>query len=143
MPVSLVPAKLHDAWFVVPAEAVQEILGEQSWVPIVGAPPEMPGVIAWRGRAVAVVDLAPLGAGTALTSGASRRRTVIVAVEDTTLALPVEAVREVQELPDSAVRPAQLTRLRHSTMEVELDGVPMPLIDLRDLLRVLAPPTAA
>jgi hypothetical protein len=46
-------------------------------------------------------------------------------------------------VPDDAVRPAQLTRLRHSTMEVELDGVPMPLIDLADLLRVLAPPNAA
>src|SRR5262245_38502889 len=112
MALSVVPAKLHDAWFVVPAAAVQEILGEQRWVPIVGAPPEMPGVVAWRGRAVAVVDLAALGGGETLAAGgAARRRTVIVTVEDTTLALPVEGVREVQEVPDDAVRPAQLTRL--------------------------------
>jgi chemotaxis signal transduction protein len=143
MAYAIVPAKLHDAWFVVPATAVQEILGEQRWVPIVGAPPEMPGVIAWRGRAVAVVDFGPLGVGAAMAAGESRRRTIVVSVDDTTLALPVEGVREVQEVPDDAVRPAQLTRLRHSTMEVELDGVPMPLIDLADLLRVLAPPDAA
>jgi chemotaxis signal transduction protein len=139
MTLSIVPAKLHDAWFVVRASAVQEILGEQRWVPIVGAPAEMPGVIAWRGRAVALVDLGPLGGGAALAAGEARRRTVIVSVEETTLALPVEGVREVQEVPDEAVRPAQLTRLRYSTLEVELDGVPMPLIDLADLLRELAP----
>jgi chemotaxis signal transduction protein len=75
-------------------------------------------------------------------AGETRRRTVIVNVDDATLALPVEGVREVQELPDSALRPAQLTRLRHSTMEVELDGVPMPLVDLADVLRVLAPAAA-
>ena len=143
MTMSVVPAKLHDVWFVVPANAVQEILGEQRWVPIVGAPPEMPGVVAWRGRAVAVLDLGPLSGSAALSAGESRRRTVIVNVEDATLALPVEGVREVQEVPDEAVRPSHLTRLRHSTMEVELDGVPMPLIDLADLLRVVAPPTAA
>ncbi|HEY1585185.1 MAG TPA: chemotaxis protein CheW [Polyangia bacterium] len=140
MPLSFVPAKVHDAWFVVPANSVQEILGEQRWVPIVGAPAEMPGVIAWRGRAVAVVDLGPLGGTAAMAAGEGRRRTVIVNVDDTALALPVEGVREVQEVPDEAVRPATLTRLRHATMEVELDGVPMPLIDLADLLRVLAPP---
>ena len=143
MSVGVVPAKLHDVWFVVPASAVQEILGEQRWVPIAGAPAEMPGVIAWRGRAVALVDLAALGGGAALPPGTSRRRTVLVNVEDTTLALPVEGVREVQEVPDEAVRPAQLTRFRHSKLEVDLDGVPMPLIDLLDLLRELAPPTAA
>jgi chemotaxis signal transduction protein len=143
MSISVVPAKLHDVWFVVAASAVQEILGEQRWVPIVGAPAEMPGVIAWRGRAVAVLDLGPLSGSAAMTAGESRRRTVIVNVEDATLALPVEGVREVQEVPDDAVRPAHLTRLRHATMEVELDGVPMPLIDLADLLRVLAPPMAA
>jgi len=143
MTMSVVPAKLHDVWFVVPAAAVQEILGEQRWVPIIGAPVEMPGVIAWRGRAVAVLDLGPLSGSAAMNVGESRRRTVIVNVEDATLALPVEGVREVQEVADDAVRPAHLTRLRHSTMEVELDGVPMPLIDLPDLLRVLAPATEA
>jgi chemotaxis signal transduction protein len=142
MTISVVPAKLHDVWFVVPASAVQEILGEQRWVPIVGAPAEMPGVIAWRGRAVAVLDLGPLSGSAAMVAGEKRRRTVIVNVEDATLALPVEGVREVQEVADDAVRPANLTRLRHATMEVELDGVPMPLIDLADLLRVLAPATA-
>jgi len=141
MTISVVPAKLHDVWFVVPASAVQEILGEQRWVPIAGAPSEMPGVIAWRGRAVAVVDLGPLSGGSAMAVGEPRRRTVIVNVEDATLALPVEGVREVQELPEEALRPAHLTRLRHATMEVELDGVPMPLVDLADLLRVLAPAT--
>ena len=143
MSVGVVPAKLHDVWFVVPASAVQEILGEQRWVPIAGAPAEMPGVIAWRGRAVAVVDLAALGGGAALPPGTSRRRTVLVNVEDTTLALPVEGVREVQEVPDEAVRKAQLTRLRHAAMEVELDGVPMPIIELGELLRTLAPAPAA
>lgn len=143
MSLSIVPAKLHDVWFAVPASAVLEILGEQRWVPIVGAPAEMPGVIAWRGRAVAVLDLGPLGGGASLVVGETRRRTVVVGVGDATLALPVEGVREVQELPDTAMRPAHLTRLRHATMEVELDGVPMPLLDLGDVLRTLAPASSA
>lgn len=143
MSIGVVPAKLQDTWIVVRASAVEEILGEQRWVPIVGAPGEMPGVIVWRGRAVAVLDLGPLSGGAALTVGQSRRRTVVVGVEGATLALPVDAVREVQELPNEALRPAHLTQLRHSTLEVELDGTPMPLLDLADLLRVLAPATAA
>ncbi|HEY1585029.1 MAG TPA: chemotaxis protein CheW, partial [Polyangia bacterium] len=92
--------------------------------------------------AVAVLDLGPLSGSAALTADERRPRTVIVNVEDATLALPVESVREVQEVQEASVRPAQLTRMRHASMEVELDGVPMPLIDLADLLRVLAPPTA-
>ncbi|HXU74587.1 MAG TPA: chemotaxis protein CheW [Polyangia bacterium] len=144
MSISIVPAKLHDVWLVVPAGAVQEILGEQAWVPIAGAPAEMPGVIVWRGRAVAVLDMAPLMSGGApLAVGERRRRTIVVGVDGATFALPVDAVREVQELPDDAQRPAQLTRLRHATMELELDGVPMPVVDLADVVRVLAPATAA
>src|SRR4051812_20346230 len=143
MALSVVPVKLHQVWFVVNATEVQEILGEQRWVPILGAPAEMPGVIAWRGRAVALVDLALLSGGTPLTAGESRRRTVVVQVQDSVLALPVEGVREVHEVPEESMRQAALTRLRHSTMEIDLDGVPMPLIDLEALLRVLAPPTAA
>ena len=143
MSVGVVPAKLHDLWFVVPASAVQEILGEQRWVPIAGAPVEMPGVIAWRGRAVAVLDLGPLSGSGALPPGESRRRTIVVHVDDATLALPVDGVREVQEVPNEAVRQAQLTRLRHAATEIELDGVPMPLIELGELVRTLAPTTAA
>jgi len=142
MSLGVVPAKLHDVWFVVPASAVQEILGEQRWVPIAGAPAEMPGVIAWRGRAVAVLDLGPVSGSGALPPGESRRRTIVVHVDDATLALPVDGVREVQEVPDGAVRPAELTRLRHAAMEVELDGVPMPVLELGALLRALAPTTA-
>ena len=143
MTTSVVPEQLHGVWFVVPANTVQEILGEQRWVPIAGAPAEMPGVISWRGRAVAVLDLGSLSGGAPLAAGESRRRTIVVTVDEATLALPVEGVREVQEVPDEAVRPAQLTRLRHATTEVELDGVPMPLIDLADLVRTLAPAPAA
>lgn len=139
MALSVVPLKLADVWFVVPATSVQEILGEQGWVPIAGAPSEMPGVIAWRGRAVALLDLGPLTGTPALAPGERRRRTVIVQAEDCTVALSVEGVREVQEVPDDAVRTAELTHLRHATSEVQLDGKPMPLLDLVELMGVVAP----
>jgi chemotaxis signal transduction protein len=140
MALSVVPLKLRDVWLVVPASSVQEILGEQRWVPIAGAPVEMPGVIAWRGRAVALLDLGPLTGGAPLAAGESRRRTVIIQKDDCTLALLVESVREVQEVAEEDVRSAHLTRLRHATTEVELDGIPMPILDVADLLRVVAPP---
>lgn len=141
MALSFVPLQVHDFWLALPAQAVQEILGRRPWVPISGAAPELPGVLAWRGRAVAVLDLGRLvERGTPIAVGEGRHRTLVVQHDDCTLALPVDGVREVQEVPDERVRPAQATRQRFADREIDVDGTPLPLLDLGAILAALAPP---
>jgi chemotaxis signal transduction protein len=144
MALSIVPLQLRDVWLALPAQTVQEILGQRPWVVIAGAPSELPGVIAWRGRAIALLDLGALvGGARPLGTGESRRRTLIVQLDGATLAIPVDGVREVQQIPDDSVRRAQATRQRFADHEVELDGIPLPLIDLDQLVASLALAPAA
>jgi chemotaxis signal transduction protein len=144
MGLSVVPLQLRDIWLAVPAQAVQEILGERPWVTIAGAPPELPGVLAWRGRAIAVLDLGRLvDRGGALVAGESRRRTVVVQLDGCALAIPVDGVREVQVIAPEQVHPSHTTRQRFSDTEIQLDGVPMPLLDLDAMVNALAPTPAS
>ena len=99
---ALVPAKIGPAWVLLEAEIIREILGAEVWLPIPGARAEMPGVIAWRGRAIPVVDLAaPFDFGH-LSPGQARPRTLIAAVADSVVAVPVDAAREVHAFSTGA-----------------------------------------
>jgi chemotaxis signal transduction protein len=143
MSTSIVPLSVRGCWMALPAAALVEILGERPWVPIAGAPAELPGVVGWRGRAIAVLDLGMLIAGgTPLQPGESRRRTLVLSHDDCTLALPVDDVREVQEVAAERVHPANATRQRFAEREVDLDGVPMPLLDPAVIISSLAPQTS-
>ncbi len=72
----------------------------------------------------AVTDgLTPLG------EGPPRVRTLVVQVGANTLAVPVDAVREVREVTDDSIRPPRVTAQKFSAAEVELDGVVMPIFD--------------
>ena len=81
-------------WAALRAHDVREILGERVWVAIPGTQAVMPGVTAWRGRAIAVLDLAavidgltPLG-GVATQGGEGKRsRTLVAQVGDNTVAI--------------------------------------------------------
>src|SRR4051812_16910587 len=86
---NLVVFRIHSIWFAVAAAWVEQVLGPQSWTAIPTLPPQWPGVMAFRGKAVAVLELVP---------GAKERRprTVIARVSDCTVAIPVHEVREVQ-----------------------------------------------
>lgn len=127
---ALLPAKIGQAWVLLDAEIIREILGSQIWLPIPGARAEMPGVIAWRGRAIPVVDLsAPFGVER-LGSGETRGRTLIAAVADSIVALPVDAVREVHTLPDDRLKPVSVSQLPYAAAETELFERILPLIDL-------------
>jgi chemotaxis signal transduction protein len=127
----LLPLQVQSISIAIDAERVQEILGERPWVLLPGARPEIPGVLSWRGRAVGLFDFAAVTEGLLpLDEDVPRPRTVIVQAGASTLAIPVDAVREVREVGGDALTPPRITSQRFSSEEVELDGVVMPVFDV-------------
>ena len=127
---ALVPAKIGQAWVLLDAELIREILGAEIWLPIPGARAEMPGVIAWRGRAIPVVDLAaPFGFG-CLNSGETRARTLIATVAESIVAVPVDAAREVHAFTTTELKPVSVTTLPYALAEAELFERILAVIDL-------------
>jgi chemotaxis signal transduction protein len=139
---TLVPFQIQQIWAAVLADHVREILGETPWIRLPSQRPQIPGVVAWQGRAIALFDLgATSGALRPLKPDERRRRTLVVRVNDATLAVPVDAVMEAEEVNQSTVRPCQVTRLENCSTEVELRGTPMPLLNLAEAMSgILATP---
>lgn len=126
----LLPLQVQSICIAIDARQVQEIMGQRSTVFLPGARSEIPGVVSWRGRAVGVFDFAAVTDGlTPLGEGPPRVRTLVVQVGANTLAVPVDAVREVREVTDDSIRPPRVTAQKFSAAEVELDGVVMPIFD--------------
>jgi len=133
-----IPAKIGTAWLAVEAGYVQEILGTRAWVPIPHASPTVPGVLAWRGRAIAVFDLARLfESGEPLRPGVERPRNLVVEARGCTLAMPVDLVHEVRQLGSKELRPSHATHLRHSTTEMDLFSSVAPVVDVTSLVEAL------
>jgi chemotaxis signal transduction protein len=121
-----------------PAAHVREVLGQRPWVPVPSTMPHMPGVVAWQGRAIALFDLGTLGGGMRpLQPDQRRHRTLVVQVEGATLAVPVDAVLEVEEVASDRIRPSQVTALKHCAKEVDLRGTPMPLVNLGEAMKLV------
>lgn len=127
---ALVPAKLGQAWVLFDAEIIREILGSEVWLPIPGARAEMPGVIAWRGRAIPVVDFAAPFGLERLETGAGRARTLIASVAESIVAVPVDAAREVHAFSAAELKPVSISTLPYAVAEAELFERVLPLIDL-------------
>jgi chemotaxis signal transduction protein len=112
------------------AAAVKEIVGARSWVPVPGARPELPGVLAWGGRAVAVLDLARVAAGlTPLSPTEQRQRSLLVQVRDSMLAIPVDWVSELRELDDKDIRSRRVHDFPLARAEADLGDAVVPLLD--------------
>jgi chemotaxis signal transduction protein len=117
---------------------VQEVLGQRPWVRMAGAFREIPGLLQWQGRAIALLDLASIIEGLRpLEPNEIRPRTLVVRVEDVTLAVSVDEVREVEECDAVTPTPNRLTRLPHATEEVLLHEIPMPILSLQNVVRSL------
>ena len=128
---SFVPAKIGSVWMLLDALPVQEVLGARAWVRVPHASSQIPGVLPWRGRAIAVFDLSTLLEGGALLEpDVLRPRTVIVESRSCALAMPVDLVHEVREVADLHLRPPHGTRMRHSSGEVEIFGSLAPILDV-------------
>lgn len=128
---ALVPAKIGQAWVLLDADIIREILGEEAWLPIPGARAEMPGVIAWRGRAIPVVDLAAPFGLERLNNGETRARTLIASVAESIVAVPVDAAREVHAINPADLRPVNVTQLPYALAETELFERVLAVIDLQ------------
>lgn len=127
---ALVPARIGQAWMLLDAEIIREVLGAEVWLPIPGARAEMPGVIAWRGRAIPVVDLAAPFGFPRLSMGETRPRTLIAAVAESIVAVPVDAAREVHAFTAEDLKPVTVTSLPYAISEAELFERILAVIDL-------------
>src|SRR6185503_16343383 len=108
----------------------------QPWVPLPKARRELPGVCAWRGRAIAVLDIAALSDGLRpLAPGEIRARTVVASVDRVTLAVPVDAVHEVCAVDESQLAPSRLTEQAFARHELQIDQRTVaPMLDLEALV---------
>ena len=107
--------RIRDVWFALDAASVVEVLGELRWAPLPGAPPQTPGVVPWRGRAIATLDLGALtGALAPLRAGELHGRMVVLKEGPCSLALAADAVREITEVGDDRIRPPHVTTERFS-----------------------------
>jgi chemotaxis signal transduction protein len=135
---ALIPLQVQKVWLALEASSVREVLGERPWVRVRPMIREIPGVIPWQGRAIALLDLGTLFEGMQPLQPDERRcRTLVAHVDEATVAIPVDAVMEVVEVDESHVRPCQLTRLGHCAREVELRGIPTPLFNLSEALHAI------
>ncbi len=120
------------------AELVREVLGARRWIQLPGVRPEIPGIVIWSGRAVAVLDLArfhpalqPLGPSD------TRHRLVIVTCASSALAVPADRVSEVWKTHQDNLRPRQLSDFELSHSEVVTDDLVLPLFEPALLLKRL------
>src|SRR5581483_5863374 len=133
---SFLPAKLDTTWVLIDAPGVLEVVGTVPWLRLPRAHRAIPGVIAWRARAVPIVDLSSFLAGAS--SGEPRSRTLIIRAAQSTIAVPVDAVTEVVQVPPEALRVPHAVRTEIATAETELQGELMAVVDLNALIARLS-----
>ena len=115
---ALMPLTIGDYRLAVDALGVLEIHGRQEWVAIPNTPPLLPGALAWRGRALALLDLGPAFELDPLVVPNTRARNLVIGVADDTLALSVDRVLEVQRVEQGELAPV------HAASWVADSGLP-------------------
>ena len=112
------------------ARLVREVLGERTWVPLPGTRHELPGVVGWGRRAVAMLDLARVLPNLRPLSPSERRsRTLLLEVEGSHLAVPADGVSAIFDIEASAIHPRSLITFPLCRSEVHVDGEVLPLFD--------------
>jgi chemotaxis signal transduction protein len=141
---SYVPITIDTTWVAIEMATVREIGGPLTWIALPTASPVLPGVAAWRGRAIAVADLAALlGTGERLSSPNGRVRTLFLQRGASTLAVPVDAVREPLMLSPQDIRPPRIRTDAFCTGEVDVEGHTTLVVDLGVLLEGYRPVVAS
>jgi chemotaxis signal transduction protein len=141
---SFVPITIDATWIAVDITTVREIGGPLTWIALPTASAALPGVTAWRGRAIAVADLAALlGTGQRLASPTGRQRTLYLKQGTSTLAVPVDAVREPLVLADEDIRQPRARSDAFCTGEVDVEGHTTLIVDLGVLLEGHRPAVAS
>jgi chemotaxis signal transduction protein len=120
------------------AALVREVLGECVWTPLPGARSEIPGVTAWSGRAVALLDLAQLVPGLRRLGPADRRpRTAIVQAGSSIVAIPADEVSEVWRAAPDAFRSKELAEFPLARVELVQEERALPVFEPDLLLTAL------
>lgn len=141
---SFVPITIDATWVAVDMAAVREIGGPLTWIALPTGNPTLPGVTPWRGRAIAVADLAVLlGAGERLSAPAGRVRTLYIQYGTSSLAIPVDTVREPMQLTDEDIRAPRARSDTFCTGEVDIEGHTTLVVDLGVLLEGQRPAAAS
>lgn len=130
------PVRLERHWVLVDATAVVEVMGSLEWLPVPQAEARMPGVCAWRGRALAVVDLRRLLGIPSPVSTVSPR-TLILDTPSGHLAAPISEARAVIWLEEERLRSVHATSLPYMRAELDDGEAVMPVLDLPALLSAL------
>lgn len=140
----LLPVQVQSVSIAIDARQVHEIVGPQPAVLLPGARAEVPGVMSYRGKAVGLFDFAAVAEGlTPLGDSAQRPRVLVVQVRGSTLAAPVDLVREVREISADSLVPPRLTAQKFSAAEVEIDGIVMPVFDFAAFIDSVSAATQA
>lgn len=133
--IALMPMAIGDHRLAVEALVVLEILGPQEWVAIPNTPPMLPGALAWRGRAVGVLDLGPALDLPPLVAPATRSRNAILRIAEDNVAMSVDRVLEVFRVAADAITPVHAASwVTDSGLpcrgEIQLDDLVVPILDL-------------
>ncbi|HEU5098298.1 MAG TPA: chemotaxis protein CheW [Roseiflexaceae bacterium] len=121
----------------VPSASVREVVRYRAYTPVPGAPPSLPGILSQRGTILPVVELRPL-LGLETVAPTRAARLVIVAHQEIEMALSVEAVLDLAELPADTLEPLPATldparaRFLHGIARYEQQ--PVALLDLDELI---------
>jgi purine-binding chemotaxis protein CheW len=121
----------------IPSASVREVVRYRAYTPVPGSPPSLPGILSQRGTILPVVELRSL-LGLAIVPLTRSARLVIIAHQEIDMALLVEAVLDLADLPadtlqplPAALDPARARFLRGIT---QYDQQPVALIDLDELI---------
>lgn len=132
LPASVMVLRLAGARYGVPMPALDEVLGLPPVSPVPGTPPWVLGVVNWRGRVLATLDLRPL-LGVAAPALPSSARILVLSADGVTVGLVAEAVAGVLEYDPAAVAPvpqsASPAARRLVTGSLADDHGPLALLD--------------
>jgi purine-binding chemotaxis protein CheW len=133
----LLLVRIEHELYGIPSRAVREVARYRAVTPVPGAPRTLPGILSQRGTILPVADSRLiLDLGLAEITRASRL--VIVRVDDIDLALLVDAVLDLVQIPSSAVEPVPAAldpaRARFLQGVVQYEQEPVALLDLSELI---------
>jgi purine-binding chemotaxis protein CheW len=137
---SLLVVALGNEWYAIPVAYLREISRWQLPTPVPGAPPALPGLLSRHGKILTVVAMHQLFG---LPTAAPDRHTryVAVTIDDVELALLVDAVDDLLELPFTAfTAPPEgiaTQRARLISAIIQHTDRTLALIDLPALVEVL------
>jgi purine-binding chemotaxis protein CheW len=96
--------RMKNEYYALPVVSIREIMRHRAYTPVPGTPPTLPGIISQRGTILPVVELRLLLGFEAkeLTSSA---RYIMVQHNDIDMALTIEAVLDLIELPEAMIEP--------------------------------------